>query len=70
MNNNIRNKNNLKFKIGTPFTAKGDIRIFVADVVYSMVEEDWLVLYYSLDKKDNIVGSLLTINLAYFEAAL
>ena len=58
INNNIRNKNDLKFKIGVPFTAKGDIRIFVADVVYSMVEEDWLVLYYSLDKKDNIVGSL------------
>lgn len=67
---NIRSRNDLKFKVGEAFTAKGNKRLFVADVIYSIVEEDWLVMYYPLDGEDRIVGKLLTINLAYFEAAI
>ena len=48
---------------------KDNRRVFVADIVYSYVEKDWLVIYHSVDEKD-IVRGTFTLNLELFKAGL
>lgn len=42
-----------KVKIGETVKYKGE-RWYIIDIVYSMAELDWLVLYYVIDDKDII----------------
>ena len=59
----------LPFEIGKIIEGKDHRRVFVADVVYSLVEKDWLVIYHSLDEKDIIKGTY-TLNLDTFMLGL
>ena len=59
----------LKFKLGQPIIGKGNRKIFVADIVYSIYEKDWLVIYHSLSEDDKI-GGTYTLNLEAFNAGL
>ena len=56
-------------KIGKVLVGKGNRKVFVADIVYSIVEKNWLVIYHSVDEKDIIKGTY-TLNLELFKAGL
>ena len=45
----------LKFVLGQPIIGKGNRKVLVADVVYSIFEKDWLVIYHSLTEDDKIM---------------
>lgn len=47
----------------------GKYRLFVTDVIYSMVEKDWLVIYHILNKSD-IIKETRTISLDVFNFML
>lgn len=55
----------LNFELGKIIHGKDNRKVYVADVVYSMIEKDWLVIYHSLDAKDIIQGTY-TLNLSSF----
>ena len=59
----------LPFNIGKKLIGLDNRKVFVADVIYSFVEKDWLVIYHSLDDKDIIQGTY-TLNLELFKAGL
>ena len=59
----------LNFNIGEVVVGQQNRKVFVADVIYSMVEKDWLVIYHSLDEKDIIKGTY-TLNLDTFMLVL
>ena len=59
----------LPFKIGTIIEGKDNRRVYVADVVYSMFESAWLVIYHSLTEDDKI-GGTFTLSLESFCAGL
>ena len=59
----------LNFNIGEVVIGQQNRKVFVADVIYSMVEKDWLVIYHSLDEKDIIYGTY-TLNLDTFMLGL
>ena len=59
----------LNFNIGEVVIGQQNRKVFVADVIYSMVEKDWLVIYHSLDEKDIIKGTY-TLNLDTFMLGL
>lgn len=60
---------NLPFEIGKVIIGKDNRKVFVADVIYSMVEKDWLVIYHSVTE-DNKVGGTFTLNYTMFVAGL
>ena len=59
----------INFDIGKVLVGKGNRKVFVADIVYSIVEKNWLVIYHSVDEKDIIKGTY-TLNLELFKAGL
>lgn len=59
----------LPFEIGKIIEGKDHRRVYVADVIYSMVEDGWLVIYHSLTKDDKI-GGTFTLSLESFCAGL
>lgn len=59
----------INFQINKVIVGKDNRRVFVADIVYSYVEKDWLVIYHSVDEKD-IVRGTFTLNLELFKAGL
>ena len=60
---------NLPFEIGRIIVGKDNRKVFVADVIYSMVEKEWLVIYHSVTE-DNKVGGTFTLNYNMFIAGL
>lgn len=59
----------LNFELGKPIIGKGNRKVYVADVVYSIIEKDWLVIYHSLTEDDKI-GGTFTLNLDAFKAGV
>lgn len=59
----------INFQINKVIVGKDNRRVFVADIIYSYVEKDWLVIYHSVDEKDIIRGTF-TLNLELFKAGL
>lgn len=59
----------LPFELGKIIEGKDHRRVFVADVVYSLFEKDWLVIYHSLTADDKI-GGTFTLSLDSFCAGL
>ena len=59
----------IPFEIGKIITGKDNRRVFVADVVYSVVESTWLVIYHSVTEDDK-VGGTFTLSLEVFCAGL
>ena len=59
----------INFQINKVIVGKDNRRVFVADIIYSYVEKDWLVIYLSVDEKDIIRGTF-TLNLELFKAGL
>lgn len=47
----------------------GKYRLFVTDVIYSIVEKDWLVIYHILNKLD-IITETRTVSLDVFNFML
>jgi len=59
----------ISFKIGEKIKNKSGEIIYICDIVYSMVEKGWLVIYYELDKQDKI-QKMNTMSLDLFSMGL
>lgn len=59
----------LSFKIGEKIKNKTGEIIYICDVIYSMVEKSWLVIYYLLDKQEKI-QKMNTMSLDLFTIGL
>ena len=59
----------ITFDINKVIVGKDNRRVFVAVIIYSYIEKDWLVIYHSVDEKEIIRGTN-TLNLELFKAGL
>ena len=59
----------LPFKLGEVIVGKDNRKVLVADVIYSVYEKEWLVIYHSVTD-DNKIGGTFTLTYNTFLAGL